>query len=189
MERIVLSGQFTQNEMLKMNRLRVYLQVFFMSDITTVNGKKIKNAIYDVKRSNSYGTSDWEWPYQPLNSRIGLSLWRKVLVEICAETGTLDLQQPLGTWIRMPHTSPPWFLSSCKQKLYYAHSPTSCSIFLRTTVHLRLRLHTPLSIQTSWLRRTNQHEELANRITRHQCSFALYKLCKQSPGEGARKQR
>ena len=125
MERIVLSGRFKQAELLKINRLRIYLQVLFMSDITTIQGTRLKTNMFDVKKNKYSGVSKWKWPYQELTSRIGLSLWRRALVEICTGNGTQTLSQPLTTWIRDPHILPAWLLSPCHTKLYRIHSSTS----------------------------------------------------------------
>ena len=46
MEHLVLHGDFTQAELQKINRLRIYLQVYFMSDVTTSDGTQIKVDIY-----------------------------------------------------------------------------------------------------------------------------------------------
>lgn len=75
-----------------------------MSDITTAQGTKIKKVFYDVKKIQSSGISNWEWPHQDLSSRIGLSFWRRALVDFCTQTGTLALLQPLAAWVHPPHT-------------------------------------------------------------------------------------
>ena len=51
MEYIVLHGNFTQTELIQINRLRVYLQVYFMSDVTTCDGTQIKMDIYNAKKN------------------------------------------------------------------------------------------------------------------------------------------
>ena len=49
-----------------------------MSDITTVQGLRIKKAIYNGRKTNLTGVSKWERPDQELTSRVGLSLCYKL---------------------------------------------------------------------------------------------------------------
>ena len=116
MERLVRSNQFTQNELLKINRIRVFLQVIFMSDITNVDGTHIRPEM--VKMQRNARKSRWEWPYQYMDSRQGLKLWKKALLEICAGTTTTTLQVPLGQWRHRPHLQSTWFISSCRKRVF-----------------------------------------------------------------------
>ena len=115
MEYLVLYGDFTQAELQKINRLRIYLQVYFMSDVTTSDGTQIKLDIYNVRKTITTGISKWEWPNQEITSRTGLALWRRALVDVCAKTGSLMLSQPFTQWYTLPHICTNWFLSPCRK--------------------------------------------------------------------------
>ena len=117
MEKLVRSNKFTQNELLQINRIRVFLQVLFMSDVTNVSGTHLRQEMVKMQRNSR--KSRWEWPYQYLDSRKGLKLWKKALLEICTETKTLQLQDPLGSWCIRPHLQSSWFISSCKKRVFH----------------------------------------------------------------------
>jgi hypothetical protein len=42
MERLVAAGRFSSNELQQINYCRIYLQVFFMSEIANVKGAEVK---------------------------------------------------------------------------------------------------------------------------------------------------
>ena len=126
MEVIVRSGLFTNREMILINRIRIYLQVFYLSDITSVCGQFVKANMYKVRLAEGVPRSKWHWPEQVLSKRVGLRLWQRALREVCGVNGdSLQLTNPLGPWLRTPHTSTGWYLSPCGDHLYQQHSLTS----------------------------------------------------------------
>jgi hypothetical protein len=63
MESLLASGRFTNKEVKEINYSRIYLQVFYLSDITNVKGNKIEAW---ARRGNKQAgcQSTWEWPVQ-----------------------------------------------------------------------------------------------------------------------------
>lgn len=47
MEKVVQAKLFTRQELCSMNRCRLYLQAFYLSDIVSENGRKILNEAFD----------------------------------------------------------------------------------------------------------------------------------------------
>jgi hypothetical protein len=63
METLIASGRFTNKELKDINYCRIYLQVFFISDITNLEGNKIDE--WAGRGQNQVGRqSTWEWPIQ-----------------------------------------------------------------------------------------------------------------------------
>jgi hypothetical protein len=63
MERLIASGIFAGNELQHINYCRIYLQVFFMSNIANVKGTEIEKWARKGKRQVGR-KSEWEWPVQ-----------------------------------------------------------------------------------------------------------------------------
>jgi hypothetical protein len=63
METLIALGRFTNKQLKGINYCRIYLQAFFISDITTLEGNKIEEwagrGHNQVRRQ-----STWEWPIQ-----------------------------------------------------------------------------------------------------------------------------
>jgi hypothetical protein len=66
MERITAPVIFTTQEFQEINRCRLYLQVFFLSDITDHSGHNIEDWVKQGHNQNSNSNSNikWEWPVQ-----------------------------------------------------------------------------------------------------------------------------
>jgi hypothetical protein len=63
MKRLVASGRFSGKELQQINYCRIYLQVFFMSDIANVKGTEVEERARKGKRQVGR-KSEWEWPVQ-----------------------------------------------------------------------------------------------------------------------------
>ena len=88
-----------------------------MSDITNLKGTHLRPEMVKMQRNTS--KSRWEWPYQYLDSRQGLKLRKKALLEICAGTKTTTLRVTLGQWCNRPHLQSSWFISPCQQRVFH----------------------------------------------------------------------
>jgi hypothetical protein len=60
MERLIASGRFTGKELQQINYCRIYLQVFFMSDIVNVKGTEVEEWARKGKRQVGRKL-EWEW--------------------------------------------------------------------------------------------------------------------------------
>jgi hypothetical protein len=65
METIMASGRFRPAEMREINRCRLYLQVFFTSDIADNSGKNLEPWVLKGQRQFTRKRIwEWEWPVQ-----------------------------------------------------------------------------------------------------------------------------
>jgi hypothetical protein len=85
MESLIASGRFTDKELKEIKYCRIYLQVFFLSDIINIQGNKITEwAGRGQKQSGSQST--WDWPIQ--QRPIAWKTWKEAL-EYLAPDGIL----------------------------------------------------------------------------------------------------
>jgi hypothetical protein len=92
MESLIASGRFTNKELKEIKKCRIYLQVFYLSDITNVKGNKIE-AWVGRGQKQAGRQSTWEWSVQ--QRPIELKVWKEAL-EYLAPDG--DIGDPLGEW-------------------------------------------------------------------------------------------
>ena len=88
----VLTQHFTKSELVLINRARIHLQLYFLSDMTSFDGRSVLPNIVDAI---NYRTSSWKRPTQtmPLNAH---TLWKKSCTCIQSHLRT----HRLGKWIR-----------------------------------------------------------------------------------------
>jgi hypothetical protein len=63
MEALTKTGDFSAKDLREINRCRIYLRVFYISDISTFNGQEIA-AWAQKGRRDGGRKSTWEWPVQ-----------------------------------------------------------------------------------------------------------------------------
>jgi hypothetical protein len=114
METITESGRFRPADIQEINRCRLYLQVFFTSDIADNSGKNLKPWALKGQR---HGTrkSIWEWPIQ--QRLIAWKAWKQAITEVFAHDG--NMLQPLGKWYVSHHTNQEWYLDVRAQELWH----------------------------------------------------------------------
>ncbi len=97
-----------------LNLCRLYLQVIFLSDITTACGTEIED---DAKQGKQFPdrVSTLRWPTQQKPPPIAWKQWRETLRHL--EAGT-KLKQPLGDWISATHQRWQWFFHREEGDLY-----------------------------------------------------------------------
>lgn len=100
--KVLSRNLFTREEMAAINRCRLYLKVFFMSDIVSDNGSHIIPEIYCGERFSQW-TSRWKWPRQPRPPNSSWKLWEIAITEVWAKSETLRLTTPLGDWLHKTH--------------------------------------------------------------------------------------
>jgi hypothetical protein len=119
----VKGGTFSASEIKELNRYRIYLQAFFVSDITEINGKYISPWARSGKRCMER-KSVWDWPIQQRPTK-----WapQKKLKGIISQYNTL--LEPLGKWITTKgHHQQEWFLDGSGNTLFSRHGDTlNCS--------------------------------------------------------------
>jgi hypothetical protein len=99
MEIITASGRFKPGEMREINICRLYLQVFFASDITENSGKNLEPWVMKGQRQSSR-KSIWEWPVQQIPT--AWKAWKQAITDFFC-TGRQHAATPRGLARRTPH--------------------------------------------------------------------------------------
>ena len=97
---IATSMNFTRQELIDINLVRIYLKVCTISDIATAVGRSIHLSAWKVEPFSDR-RSNLSFPRQETPTTRQIGLWRKVLRHIlCSNpsTNNLHLKQPLGLW-------------------------------------------------------------------------------------------
>ena len=127
MEEIINSGRFSKSQLTSINKCRMYLQAFHLSDIATGDGKKISNnAWHGIKDVDNKG-NDCKWPRSGTPSDKMWSTWREAL-NICYTSRKQQiLDNKLGDWLKIPEGWT-WFLDE-KYNLFKKKSNDSLVMF------------------------------------------------------------
>jgi hypothetical protein len=97
MEMMIASGRFTNKELKVINNCQIYLQTFFISDITNLKGYKIEE--WAGRGQKQVGRqSTWEWNIQ--KQPIAWKAWKTAL-EYIAPDGHIG--NKLGEWRAQHH--------------------------------------------------------------------------------------
>ena len=84
-------------EISKINRCRIFLRAWTISDITNAQGTSITKAAFDCLKEGQ-GTMAHKWPNQPRPGPIHRRIWKKFMQQLC-EDKSQELLTPLGKWI------------------------------------------------------------------------------------------
>jgi hypothetical protein len=76
MESLIASSKFTNKELKEINYCRIYLQVFYLSDITNIKGNKIEAWVGRGQKQDGR-QSTWEWSVQ--QRPIAWKAWKESL--------------------------------------------------------------------------------------------------------------
>ena len=102
MDTVIDAKIFTNSEIYRINLCRIYLQVFYLSDICSGNGRGVMNNYMDGLFS-PIRKSTWIWPRQQQPTSKDWKLWRIAIHEVWAHSESHILQNPMGNWTRIPH--------------------------------------------------------------------------------------
>ena len=94
-------SKFSDKEILIINRCRMYMQAYYLSDIATGNGKQITEAAYRCKK-DKYNKSELKWQYQPNPTNFMVETWQKMLNTVFIRFGTA-LEKTLKDWTKRSH--------------------------------------------------------------------------------------
>jgi hypothetical protein len=124
MERITALGIFTTRELQDINRCRLYLQVFFLSDITDHSGHTIEDWVKQGHNQNN--NSKWEWPVQQRPT--SWKAWKQAVDEVLSCDGVRT--KHLGQWYIKHHRQQRWYLNcraitlwQCDIGKWFQHAP------------------------------------------------------------------
>ena len=93
--------------LLSINRVRCYLQLFFISDIATGDGLKIRNNYAQGHRGDT--VSKWDW-HEEHPSNEDFVHWKWAMTILIDERNLLH--NPLGNWIAKPHHKWKWYFEA-----------------------------------------------------------------------------
>lgn len=102
MDALINDHSFTHDEITSVNRCRLYLRVFFLSDIVSGDGTTILQDAYDGVRSTQW-ISRWRWPRQSRPPPRDWNLWRIAIRDVWARSETMKIQTPLLAWHHDTH--------------------------------------------------------------------------------------
>jgi hypothetical protein len=177
-------------EWLSLNRCCLFLRVMFLSDITTGDGRSIRQDYLLYKASSPrLETSRWNWPlHKP--TKHDWTRWTFALRTLSSSTGYLYSIHHLGAWTRNPHQHRLWrydpvsntlFLHLATQNLWKVFLPhpslTRRTVFQLETIishlHLPSNLHLPAVIPT-------RHPQRVEISARPPSPFLQWSPCLQS---------
>ena len=155
MDSIISLPNVPKRDFKAFNRCRLYLQVTFVSKISTATGTAIHHESW---QGHQRFPSPLLWPNQPKPGPKSFRTWRRLLAtaflsghqpRVLATTKDLTLQRPLGQWLPASagyHTHYKNFVSRSTLSLY-SHTPTGFhqhkAIFLYNTPSLLTRCFQP----------------------------------------------
>ena len=91
--------------MKNLNACRKYLQVVYISDMTSSNGTEIQAAYYTGNKQHpTYRKSKWNWPRRPRPPETSWRNWKRALHQTILVPRKPILIQPLTQWkFKPPH--------------------------------------------------------------------------------------
>ena len=96
----ILNSYHSINQLKQLNACRLYLQVTFLSDITTIDGKFLLPGVIDGTNEN-IPTSKLEWPNQNSPDKKTWKLWSQTITSIyCVSKHSTTIRRNciLGHW-------------------------------------------------------------------------------------------
>jgi hypothetical protein len=109
---VVASGRFSGKELQQINYCRIYLQVFFMSDIANVKGTEVEEWARKGKRQSGR-KSDWEWPVQ--QRPVSWKAWKDAIEYLAPDN---QISPTLGEWNKSHHQVMEWYVDCISNTLY-----------------------------------------------------------------------
>jgi hypothetical protein len=116
MEALTASTHVKQSNISAINRCRIYLRVFLLSDIVNIRGGKIEEWTIIGDRCNEKHSS-WHWPVQ---QRLPHMMWNKqkaALLDVFTDKSTL--LTPMGAWFDdLVHHDCEWYMNNREWCIY-----------------------------------------------------------------------
>ena len=111
---------FTSAQLQSLNRCRLFLQILWISDVLTGEGKRIRRAVWDGKREIHYGW-DYNWPNQGAPPRSDWQTWRACLGTIF-DVPSRDREIKVCYWVGGGARSRDmqWFYQEEEDRIYRA---------------------------------------------------------------------
>jgi hypothetical protein len=113
MDCLTASNQFSRGELQDITRCRIYMRVFFLSDITNIQGTLIETWAISGKRQTTR-TPAWAWPVQ--HRPIYWNEWKDA-IEFLVPKGTVT--PALDAWIKEHHQIQEWYYDAEDKTIYH----------------------------------------------------------------------
>ena len=121
MEHIRLQGTFSKNELQSINRCRIFLQAFTLSDIVESNGMKITEEAWWGQKKSCTFRSEIKWPLWGQPSKKEWKTWRTALRKTFCSRHHKKLDDPLGSWLPQQSFDKWTWFQDCESHLLYRH--------------------------------------------------------------------
>jgi hypothetical protein len=106
MEALTETDEFSAKDLKEINRCRIYLRVFYISDISTHDGQRITDWARKGRRDGGRKSS-WAWPVQQRPT--SWKAWKLALNSLAPDVCVV-LQ--LGDWLEHHHQQSEWYLDA-----------------------------------------------------------------------------
>ena len=136
MDSIINANTFSNAEISRINLCRLYLQVFFLSDICSGNGKGIMNN-YMLGLQSPIRTSKWVWPRQQRPTPKDWKLWNLAIKEVWVKSETHALKAPLGQWYKSSHQTFKFYYDPKIGSVIEVKKKNSFDVYSRTSGRTR----------------------------------------------------
>ena len=115
---LIESKLFTQKELKSVNKCRIYLNAFMLSDIVSGNEKKISSQAWNGIKNTYSMDKSITWPNMSCPSPNMWNVWQSVLHRGLCSINNKLLDNPLRKWFAIP---PGWsyFIHNKTNELYY----------------------------------------------------------------------
>lgn len=119
MDEIASKGNYTNHEIKRINKIRIYLKAFTLSDISTGDGLFItKNAWEGKLEPTDCRYNGCNWPLWKSIDKGDIKLWQQSLSNSFCTRRERKLDQELGCWIQRPKETWQWYLDKNGTSLY-----------------------------------------------------------------------
>jgi hypothetical protein len=131
MEMFQDSKLFSNQELKWINEVRVFLQVMTISDITSSDGRYIKQKVYDGLRDFSCSGAAYHWPRAATPTRSSLKVWKAALRKIFNMQDNFGIDENFicNKWNKESLTYIAWRWDVHKRILYHREEDNSYSIW------------------------------------------------------------
>lgn len=144
------SAGYKKNELIKLNRCCLFLQVETLSDIADGKGDQMCTSSCNGERNN-FSYSDHDWPIQSKPDAKHWTLWRQALRRSFPRINHQRLGilvNPLGSWIDNAEDKWQWFYSAENSKLCFrTHTNPSWKMHKRVINNGFVRKRTPFKFE------------------------------------------
>ena len=116
MEKNLDSKIASNSELKAVNKCRLYLRAFTLSDITSADGKYLRKSAMNGTR-DTYSYSQIQWLLWGKPAPKSWTAWRRILRLVFTDGSSLQLVHPLSSWFHNQLSDWKWYLSADGNRL------------------------------------------------------------------------